>query len=181
MSRKAVAVLALALLMPLASGCSRSEQTEQAVCPPTSTPGGSSPQPLRMSAPDYEQLKVIDDSLRSMATPWSESYAGHGVDSDTGRVTLWRKPSHEFDAAVEAIPHPERITVICAPHSFIELWWVAHDLTGDLPGEVAGHRFSAWPRYDGTCAQVETESVEPVRRELTLRFPSAPLCFAEPA
>ncbi|GIH07958.1 hypothetical protein Rhe02_60250 [Rhizocola hellebori] len=165
------------LLLPIIAGCQAREQTEQAVCPPTSTPGGSSPQPLRPSAPDYDQLKAIDDNLRWMATPWGESYAGHQVDSDSGRVTLWRKPSHEFDAAVDAVPHAERITVICAPHSFLELWWVVHD----LPSEAAGHRLSAWARYDGTCAQVETDAVEEVRRELTLRFPAAPLCFAEPA
>jgi hypothetical protein len=135
---------------------------------------------LPTDAAGFQQLKVIDDSLLAMAHPWRDSYAGHAVDSASGRVTLWRKPSRGFDQALQAIPQADRITVVCAPHSRAELERVVHDLLGtDMAGLAGSQPYSAWARHDGTCAQVESTSIEPVRRDLTQRFPAAALCFVQ--
>jgi hypothetical protein len=138
---------------------------------------GATPQPSNAAS-----LSEITNSVHVLAeSRFADFYAGVAMDTETDRVSVWRKPSAEFDRALKALPGHDKIDIYCAPHSLKGLLEVSETLSQDATyWETQGlplYRFG--PRVDGTCVEVFVTDPEHAAKELGRHYPGLPLCFAK--
>jgi hypothetical protein len=122
-------------------------------------------------------LDAIADEIAVLGEEsFTDSFAGIEVNTQEDLVDVWRRPSKEFDAAIDAKSWADRVRLHDAPHSAVELRQVAEQVAADTSYwskrglsvcSVGG------PMHRGICVEVITDNPARANEEFKNRYPMA--------